>query len=614
MCGITGWVSYSRDLHEHRGTLSAMTQTMACRGPDASGEWVDSHIGLGHCRLGVIDLPGGAQPMTVEEEGRTILVTSYSGEIYNYRELRTELSGLGHRFRTNSDTEVALRAYLQWGESFTQHLIGMFALALWDPREEELFLVRDPMGIKPLYYYPTADGVLFGSEPKAILTHPQVSAIVDADGLAELLTYTKTPGHAVYRGMRELRPGHTLRVRRGSLTERRYWSLEAYEHRESLDETIEHVRGLLDDIVSRQLITDVPLCALLSGGLDSSIITALAAEKLTEQRLGPIQSFTVDYVGHAENFRAEEFISTPDGPYAHAVAKHVASDHRDVVLDTSQLMDPAVREAVLNARDLPLGSPSHDTSLYLLFRAVRERATVALSGESADELFGGYFWFHDDAAIKADTFPWLAVGLASESKQITHTQLVKPALLAELKLAAYERDRYHEALAEVPRLRGEGSLERRMREISYLHLTRFAQNLLDRKDRISMAVGLEVRVPYCDPRLVQYVFNVPWAMKAYDGREKSLLRGAGRGLLPDSVAQRAKAPYPATHDPGYADAVQRRLKELLADRDAPVWELADFPTAAEAIGSAPAEALRTSGDWLLMMDAWLRRYRVSLDV
>jgi asparagine synthase (glutamine-hydrolysing) len=612
MCGITGWISYNRKLTSDHTTLEAMTQTMACRGPDAGGVWLDAHCGFGHRRLAVIDIEGGKQPMAVERGGRTVLVTTYSGEIYNYRELRAELTSLGHTFRTSSDTEVALHAYLEWGEAFTERLNGMYAFALWDPRQEQLLLVRDRMGIKPLYYYPTPDGVIFGSEPKAILAHPEVRPAVDAEGLTELIAFAKTPGHAVYHGMYELRPGHLLRLRRDGLTVRRYWALEAREHTDDLQTTVRTVRELLDDIVARQLITDVPLCTLLSGGLDSSAITALAAHSLAEAGRGPVRSFSVDFAGYTENFRPDDLRGTPDGPYAHVLAEHVGAGHSDIVLDTATLMDRANRDAVLAARDLPLGLGEGDTSLYLLFRAIREQSTVALSGESADEVFGGYRWFHDKAAVNAGTFPWLAGIEAFAGRGAGHRDsLLDAGLVRKLDLPGYHDARYREALAEVPYLDGESGHERRMREISYLHLTRFVQFLLDRKDRMSMAVGLEVRVPFCDHRLVEYVYNTPWAMKTFDGREKSLLRAATRDVLPEMVAQRVKSPYPSTQDPRYTEALRGELKNVLADRDAPVRPLIDADAAARAADSS-TEAYRTSMELILSIDSWLRQYGTEL--
>src|SRR6185503_10991125 len=612
-CGITGWVSYDRDLRTERATLEAMTATMACRGPDGAGVWLDTHVGLGHRRLAVIDIEGGKQPMWVEQDGRTVLVTTYSGEIYNFRELRAELASRGHVFRTSSDTEVALHAYLEWGESFTRRLNGMYALALWDPREEQLLLVRDRMGIKPLYYYPTDDGVLFGSEPKAILAHPQVRPVVDAEGFAELLAFTKTPGHAVYRGMCELRPGHVVRVRREGLTVKRYWALEAREHTDDLETTVSTVRGLLDDIVTRQLIADVPLCTLLSGGLDSSVITALAARGLAAAGTGPVRSFSVDFTGYTDNFKADGMRATPDGPYAHALAEHVGAEHSDIVLDTAALMDRGHRGAVLAARDLPFGFGEADTSLYLLFRAIRGQTTVALSGESADEVFGGYSWFHDADAVASDTFPWLAARNFAGARAGSRETLLDRGLLDKLDLDAYRDARYREALAEVPYLAGQLGHERRMREISYLHLTRFVQLLLDRKDRMSMAVGLEVRVPFCDHRLVQYVFNTPWAMKAFDWREKSLLRAAALDVLPQSVAQRVKSPYPSTQDPRYAEGLRIELKQLLDDADSPALSLVNM-AAARAAADSGGEGVRSSAELVLGLDAWLRAYDTELNL
>ncbi|WP_437302624.1 asparagine synthase (glutamine-hydrolyzing) [Sorangium sp. So ce388] len=614
MCGIAGWVDYARDLTRERDVLQKMTSTMKNRGPDDEGTWLAPRAALGHRRLSIIDLEGGRQPMIAEEDGAPVAVLIYTGEVYNFRELRRELRARGHQFRTQSDTEVVLRAYLEWGAGFPRRLNGMYAFALWDVRREELLLVRDRMGIKPLFYQPTGTGVLFGSEPKAILANPLAPPEVDASGLRELLAFTRTPGNAVFRGMREVRPGHVVHVRREGVAERRYWALESRPHTDDLPTTIRTVRELLEDIVARQLISDVPLCTLLSGGLDSSAVTALAQRALRAEGAGPVRSFSVDFTGQAENFKADELRSTPDAPYVAEVQRHVGSDHSDIVLSAAQLADPAVRAAVLRARDLPLSFGDMDASLYLLFRAIRERSTVALSGESADEIFGGYLWFHDPEAVAAETFPWSAMRTRLRGPSAAST-LLAPALLGQLDLQAYIDGRYRDALAEVPRLPGEAGKERRMREISYLHLTRFLQLLLDRKDRMSMATGLEVRVPFCDHRLVEYVFNVPWAMKTFDGREKSLLRAAADDLLPRSVLERRKSPYPATQDPAYAQALRGQLARLLAQRDAPVLPLLDVARA-RAVAADPDgpadEVSRSSIEQALLLNDWLARYDVRL--
>ncbi|PZT73821.1 MULTISPECIES: asparagine synthase (glutamine-hydrolyzing) [unclassified Streptomyces] len=616
MCGIAGWIDFGRDLTQERAIVDAMTQTMACRGPDADGVWLGQHAAIGHRRLSVIDLAGGRQPMTAEQDGRTLAVLTFSGEIYNYRELRADLISRGHRFRTESDTEVVLRGYVEWGEGVVDKLNGMFAFGIWDVQSQELLLVRDRMGVKPLYYYPTANGVLFGSEPKVILAHPDIPRRVNANGLRELLDMVKTPEHAIFTGMYEIRPGHTVRVRRQGLVKRRYWALEAKEHTDSLETTIETVRRLLDDTVSRQLISDVPLCSLLSGGLDSSAVTALAAKALAAQGGGPVRSFSVDFVGAAENFVPDPLRSTPDTPFVRDLAQHVAAEHREILLNSDDLSDPGVRAAVLAATDLPpMWYGDLWPSLYLLFKAVRERSTVALSGESADELFGGYSWFHDPEVLTAETFPWLT---STPGPFYDGTPLFDSGLLGKLDIPGYRRSSYGDAIAEVPVLPGEMGLEKRMREISYLNLTRFLNTLLDRKDRMSMAVGLEVRVPFCDHRLVEYVFNAPWAMKTFDGREKSLLRAATRDVLPESIVKRVKAPYPSTQDSGYEKKLRDRLAEVLSGGDAPILSLLDKDRVRGrldgGISTASTQITRIDLEVPLWFNAWLESYDVTIDL
>jgi asparagine synthase (glutamine-hydrolysing) len=613
-------VNFAGDLRESRDTLAAMTGTMACRGPDDEGMWVSPHGAVGHRRLAIIDLEGGLQPMTAERDGETAAVLTYSGEVYNYRELREELVARGHRFATCSDTEVVLRAYLEWGADLGSHLNGMYAFGVWDTRAEELVLVRDRMGIKPLYYYPIPNGVLFGSEPKAILANPAARAVVDAEGLRELMAFVKSPECAVYQGMYEVRPGGVVRVTRTGLARDRYWRLEAFEHPDDLDTTIRTVRELLDDLVRRPLISDVPLCTLLSGGLDSSTVTALAAQALRDDpghQEGRLRSFSVDFVGYTEHFSPDDLRDTPDTPFVHDLAGHLAPlgvEHNDIMLDSGDLTSPRVRASVLRGRDLPIGIGDMDTSLYLLFKAIRAQSTVALSGESADEVFGGYRWFHDPAAVHAGTFPWLAG--AGGLRFTALEEVLDQDVLNKLDLPGYRARCYRQALDEVPRLPGETGLEARMREISHLHLTRFVQILLDRKDRMSMANGLEVRVPFCDHRLVQYVFNAPWAMKTFDGREKSLLRAAARDVLPDSILERRKSPYPSTQDPGYEKALRDEASALLDRGTLAAAPLVD-PAKVRALLNRPQnpaaqDEVRPALEGFLQFNAWLETTAVRI--
>ena len=615
MCGIAGWVSYNGDLTRERKTIEAMTKTMERRGPDAGGVWIDRHAGLGHRRLAVIDLAGGVQPMQDEEEGRTTVSLVYTGEVYNFVELRDELKQLGHQFKTRSDTEVVLRGYLQWGDEVVERLNGMFAFAIWDARTEELFLVRDRMGVKPLFYYPTADGVLFGSEPKAILAHPTVRPRVTADGLCEILVLAKNPESTIYAGMREVRPGQVVHVNRDGLTKRRYWTLTAREHEDDLPRTIRTVTELLEDIVRRQIVSDVPLCSLLSGGLDSSSVTAIAHRAIVEQQGARLRSFSVDFADHGAAFVPGDFHKSSDTPFVRDFVAHVGCDHTEVVLDSSELASRDLGHAVLQASDFPL-SVSGDmfSSLYRLFQAVRAKSTVALSGESADEVFGGYPWFHDPKAVNSGTFPWLA----TTGSTFDGVQVLDADLLQELNLPEFQADSYSQAIAETPVLAGEDAAERRMREISYLHLTRFVQFLLDRKDRMSMAVGLEVRVPFCDHRLVEYVFNIPWHMKTFDGREKSILRAATRDLLPRSIVERQKSPYPATQDPAYEKAVRAEVTEVLKDQSHPAASLLNKNVIEDMLerplGTNSTLPERAGLERVRSISAWMKDYGVALEV
>ena len=525
--------------------------------------------------------------------------------------LRDELEARGRHFRTRSDTEVVLEGYLEWGDGVADRLNGMFAFALWDSPNQRLLMVRDRMGVKPLYYHQTADGVLFGSEPKAILANPLVDRSVDLDGLRQLLSFTQTPGTSLWRGMREVLPGGLVVVDRNGLRERRYWTLQSRPHEDSLPETIDTVRGLLEDTMRGQLVSDVPRCVLLSGGLDSSATTAIATRQLKAdgERL---RSFSVDFVGQTDNFIADEIYGSPDAPFAKEVSAHVGSLHETILLDHATLADPDIRRKVIEARDSPLSLGDKDTSLYLLFQAIRRQSTVAISGESADELFGGYSWMFQREVQQADTFPWMAVFLTGARAQVSDRLNAK--ITAALDMPGYIRDDYAAAVAEVQPLPGEGDFERRMRVITYLHLTRFVRMLLERKDRISMALGLEVRVPFCDHRLVDYVYNVPWSMKTFDGREKSVLRAATAELLPESVLKRVKSPYPSTQSRAYARVLMEQARDLVARKDPALdfidrdW-LADITRAdAETIDIAARNGIERALDFSL----WLEIYRPSI--
>lgn len=615
MCGITGWIDWDADLTSQRPTIEAMARTLAARGPDDEGFWISTAAALGHRRLTVVDPVGGAQPM-VRHAGEHTYVIVYNGELYNTAELRSELESRGHLFRGHSDTEVLLAAYMEWGPSAVERLNGIFAVAIWSEREQRLFLGRDRMGVKPLFHAERGSAFLFGSELKALLAHPYVEPEVDGEGLAEIfyLGPSRTPGHGVYRGVSELKPAHCMTVDREGIRTWRYWRLESRPHEDSLECTSERVGELVQDAIERQLVSDVPIATLLSGGLDSSVITAVAAERFHREGRGPLHTWSIDYVDNDQYFQASSFQPNADAPWVERVSAHLETVHHHILVDTPELVD-ALRTAVL-ARDLP-GMTDVDSSLYLFCRKIKQEVTVVLSGECADEIFGGYPWFHQPDALASSTFPW--VRMVRERAGLLNPAL---GLTGQIDPQEYIAQRYRETLAEVPRLEGEEPAEARRREMFYLNMAWFMQTLLDRKDRMSMAASLEARVPFCDHRIVEYVWNIPWAMKSCDGREKGILRRAMRSVLPPDVIERRKSPYPKTHNPGYYRAVREWCLGLLADPASPLHSVVDAAAVRRlAAPEAPASGMPWFGQlmglpqllaYLGQVDTWLREYRVSI--
>ena len=615
MCGISGWVDWELDLTQQRPALMVMSEKLRCRGPDAQGLWLSPRAAFGHRRLIVIDPEGGGQPM-VRRRGRETYVITYNGELYNTAELRRDLEARGYTFQGHSDTEVLLTAFMEWGTAAVDRLNGIFAFAVWNDAEQSLFLARDRFGVKPLFYAERGSAFLFGSELKALLANPAVEPVVDAEGLAEVLVMgpSRTPGHGVFRGVSEVRPGYCLVYDHDGLHPRPYWSLQSRPHEDDFKTTVAKVGELLQDAVERQLVSDVPTCTLLSGGIDSSAITAFAQRAFERDGRGRLHTWSVDYVGNDLYFQPNSFQPDSDAAWVSRVSKALGTDHHRVTIDTPELADALL--PALRARDLP-GMADVDSSLYLFCREVKKDATVALSGECADEIFGGYPWFHSEELLNTGTFPWMrSLG--------ERMRLLSPDLRDWIKPEEYAARRYRETLAEVPRLVGEDPLEARLREMSYLNTAWFMTTLLDRKDRMSMASGLEVRVPFCDHRLAQYVWNIPWAMKNCDHRKKGILRRALARALPDDVLTRRKSPYPKTHNPSYLAAVRERLWNILDDPESPLRSFVDV--------SALRTFLRSEGPlfqrpwfgqlmtdaqyfaYLIQVDTWLLEYRVRIPI
>ena len=612
MCGITGWIDWQADLSEQGVILEKMANCLSRRGPDEQGRWLSQRAVLAHRRLIVLDPQGGKQPMVYSAGGHTYAIT-YNGEIYNFRELRAELEQCGHTFRTHSDTEVLLHAYIEWGEQCVRRLNGIFAFGLWDEQKQQLLLARDHLGVKPLFYAQRGSSILFASEIKSLLAHPLVEPIVGADGLAEIFSFGRTtPGFGVYHDVHEVRAGHMIVFDKERARTVCYWSLRSAPHTDDVETTAEHIRALLEDTVRRQLIADMPVVAMLSGGLDSSGLTALAGREF--QREGKqLHTYSIDFIDSAHHFQGTALRPNLDAPWVQRVSEHVGTIHHTLTLDTPELVENLL--VPLHAHDLP-SMGQMETSLYLLCKYMKEDATVAISGESADEVFGGYPWFNDPVALNQQAFPWMAMMGASERDPYTW---LSEETRAQVRPGEYMQRRYREALAEVPRLEGEDAHSARLREILYLNQTRFLSFLLNRKDRMSMATGFEVRVPFCDYRLVDYVWNIPWEMKRVDDIEKGILRRALAGVLPDDARMRRKSAYPASHNPTYTKAIQDWTLQVINDPNAPVRPFVNVPAVQfMASGNLP-ELPGVPNDFAVMLlerviqiDVWLREYKIRV--
>jgi asparagine synthase (glutamine-hydrolysing) len=613
MCGIAGWIDWQQDLTQQGPILAAMADSQYNRGPDAEGFWLSPHCGFAHRRLIVVDPNNGVQPMS-RKRGDTTFTMIYNGELYNTEDIRRDLLSRGYTFKGHSDTEVLLTSFMEWGPSCVERLNGIFAFAIWNDTEQSLFIARDRLGVKPLFYAERDGGLLFGSELKSLLAHPAVEAVVDSEGLAEIFAIgpARTPGNGVFKGVHDLKAGHFLKFDRNGLRIQPYWKLECQEHTDSFDDTVAHVRHLLEDAVERQLVSDVPVMTFLSGGLDSSMISAFAARYYEKTGRGQLDTFSVDYVDNDKHFKASLFQPNPDAPWVQRMVEFLGSNHYDICIDTPQLVE-ALKEGVL-ARDLP-GMVDVDSSLLLFSKEIKKTATVGLSGECADEIFGGYPWFYREEMLNAGTFPW------SRNVDGRKSWLSKE-VSSKVNVEEYIQSRYHQALAEVPHLDNETPSEHRAREMSYLNLFRWMPTLLDRKDRMTMAASLEVRVPFCDHRIVEYMWNVPWEMKFADQREKGLLRRALEGVLPEDVLYRKKSPYPKTHNPNYFATVRDWVLQILDDPTSPLLPLIDTKAIREIAKANDPDFVQPwfgqlmAGpqlfSYLAQVDFWLRTYKVRV--
>ena len=543
-------------------------------------------------------------------------VIVYNGQIYNTKELKETLLDNGFSFEGHCDTEILLKSYIHYGNDVANHLNGIFAFAIWNNKKKELFIARDHFGVKPLFYTILNNTFIFASEIKAIFEYPGIEKILDQQGLSELFGIgpAHTAGTTIFKNINELKPAHFGIYNNSGLHIERYWKLISKPHTDNLESTCKKVKFLLNDAITRQLVSDVPLCTFLSGGLDSSIITKFAADYCEKEKLPPLDTYSIDYVDNDKNFVKSDFQPNSDNYYINLMNRDLHTNHHSIVIDTPELAE--YLENAMIARDMP-GMADIDSSLLLFCKNVKKEMTVSLTGECADEIFGGYPWFFREDALNSGTFPW---SIAIDERQ----KLLNPAIGQKVNLKSYIDYRYNESLSEVEILDSDSPETAEKRKISHLTLNWFMQTLLDRSDRMAMYNGFELRVPFCDYRLAQYVWNIPWEIKALNGREKGLLRYICKDFLPDEIVDRKKSPYPKTHNPTYLAKVKAMLSDIMKDKNAPINSLLNREYILEILntdGSAFSRPwfgqLMTGPQlmaYLCQVNIWLERYQPKIEI
>ncbi|SCL31314.1 asparagine synthase (glutamine-hydrolysing) [Micromonospora pallida] len=609
MSGVFGWIDFTRDLVLDRPVVTMLTATLAQRGPDGEAVWVSPRAALGYRTLDV-DGNVGRQPFVTEVDGSPV-VAAVTGAPLGLEDLRQRLRSAGRGFAPETPpVELISAAYQQWGVEFIPWLAGPFAIVIWDARTEELVLARDQLAQQPLYYTHTSTGLIFSTERKALLAHPEVEAVLDTNGLREAISHALPPG-PLFKGLESVKGAQIARFSRTGWNKQTYWKLSSRPHEEDMDSTIATVRRMLEDSIRETLPADTSkLVATLSGGIDSSSVAALAAAELRRRGGDKLRTYTVDF--KSTEFEADVMRDTRDSPYAQAAADMIDSVHNLVELESTDILHPIIRQGMLRAKDAPARIYDMETSQYLFIQhAGAQGGKIVLTGGAGDQLFQGARWSTDQGLVGAGTFPWIALAQRFGATNGFGTALFNADTLAALDLPNYYADEYQKALGEIEYLPGEDEWQRNMRRVSYLVLTR---GPLD--SSVFAAAGLQTRAPINYYKLVEYAYNIPAAYQHHGGIEKSLLRAAVADLLPEEVLKRRQSATPVSNHPSYAQRLQDEFRAILADPNAPVRPLIDLEAATALAENAPRLAkdrlARAAAELTLQLNLWLHHYRVRL--
>lgn len=621
MCGICGY-AYENKKIDDDSLIIKMNSKLKKRGPDAQNVYIKNNVAFGHSRLSIIDVALGNQPMIKNINGKNYAII-YNGELYNTDEIRTDLASKGYSFNSHCDTEVVLTSYIEYKEKCVELFNGIFAFAIYDEENNLVFLCRDNLGIKPLFYSlvkekDDTNTLVFSSEIKAILQYDNIKPILDKQGLMELIGVgpAHSPGYTYFKNINEIKPGHYAIFKNGKLEITKYWDLVTQECPDNEQLALEHVRYLLTDATKRQLVSDVGICSMLSGGVDSSILTAIAKDNVKN-----LDTFSIDFYGNDKNFVANSYQISRDSDYIEIMKDYLKTTHHTIYFDDVILFK--YLEDSLIARDMP-GMADIDSSMFAFCKSIHENGfKVCLSGECSDEIFGGYPWFYKPHLTSYDSFPW---ALSQDIRE----EIVKPGLLKKNELKEYIKFRYDETLSNVEVLDKNDTFSNKYRNINYLTIKWFMNTLVERTDRMSMANSLEVRVPFADFRIFEYVYNLPAKFKLGIKNEedipieKYVLRKAFEGKIPNEVLYRKKSPFPKTYDPKYLSLVEAKTQSILDNKKSKIFDILSKDYIEQILYT---KGKNLTENWfgqlmtypqtlayLIQIEKWLEIYNIQIDI
>lgn len=602
MCAILGWMNLKKNINDKQEVFKDMLDLMSYRGKDNTGYCFLDNILLGHKRLAIIDLENGNQPMHYKEY--TIV---YNGEIYNASNLREKLENNGYTFDTTCDTEVVLKAYVHYKESVMEELEGIYAFAIYNEKEKSIFLGRDRFGVKPLYYTFHNNNFIFASSIKSILKSGVIKPELGIKELGEIISLgpSKGLGSGIFKNICELRPAHYMIFKKNKIKIKRYWNVKTKEFSDTFLESTKKVRRYLEDSIKRQMVSDVDIATLLSGGLDSSIISAVVALNKVDQ----LTTYSIDYEGNDKFFKGNDFQVSLDEDFINIMSKKFNTNHKMKVITQEDVVN--YLEKTLYLRDYP-GMIDIDSSLLWFSEAISNDYKVILSGEVADEIFGGYPWFYKDKLNDRNEFPWI--------NNIDYRQnLLNKNITKKINIHKIVKKEYKRTIKELPKK----DRKDKYKKLFYINMTHFMTTLLDRKDRMTMGATIEARVPFADTKLIEYLWNVPFSYKYRNNTEKYILREAFRDILPEEILTRKKNPYPKTHNPIFLDMVKKLLKLRLENKESILYKIFNIDEVNKLLSDDYDYDIPWFGQlmtkpqliaYLYQFDLWIEKYNIKINI